>query len=329
MQTRNISSGGAVRNNGLVFLFALVGWCLYAELSSGIRAAVVVSSFSPPLAGFSASTASRRVHPRGRGSSSTLAAASDNDINGGNDGSGSNDAGASSSSLSNYQDLDGASKGIVGALTGIVNKASAAARASHQRDEAAMPPSSPTSAAAATAPLRSPEELLERLRKDYEERNYLWTGDLDLACFRKDCVFTDPTISFVGTDKFTENTQNLVPLVDAFAEDCRSDLLSISLGGGDGDVYVETHWNMVGALTASPWFFWKPRIDVIGRTKFWFRREGDASAGDGGDRGGTGTGGGGYTVYFYDESWEIAAWQALLQIVTPAGTFPSTTTSAT
>lgn len=93
-------------------------------------------------------------------------------------------------------------------------------------------------------------------------------------------------------------------------ESCRSDLLSISLGGdgdrkvdgeddgdGDGGVYVETRWNMVGSLTASPWLFWKPRIDVVGRTKFWFRREeGGPAAGDEG---------GGYRVYFYDESWEI------------------------
>lgn len=139
---------------------------------------------------------------------------------------------------------------------------------------------------------------------------------------------SDPTISFVGTKKFTENTQNLVPIVEAFAEDYRSELLSISLGNSskasdtnnknvidateaDG-FYVETRWNMVGSLTASPWFFWKPKIDVIGRTKFWFREEDSSS-------------GGGYKVYFYNESWEIGAWEALLQIITPAGTFPSTT----
>ena len=240
-----------------------------------------------------------------------------------------------SSSLSNYQDSDGASKGIVGSLTGIVNTAASAARASQLRDEASTPSSA--------AP-RSPEELLDRIRKDYEERNYLWTGDLDLACFCEDCVFTDPTISFVGTAKFTENTQNLVPIVEAFVEGCRSDLLSISLGGsgdddgdrkadgdgggggGEGGSYVETRWNMVGSLTASPWLFWKPRIDVVGRTRFWFRREkdggGPTAAGDGGD-GGRGRR---YRVYFYDESWEMPAWRALLQIVTPAGTFPGTAT---
>ena len=49
-----------------------------------------------------------------------------------------------------------------------------------------------------------------------------------------------------------------------------------------------------------------------GRTKFWFKRDINAP--------------GSYRVYFYDESWEIAAFQALLQLITPANTFPSTNT---
>lgn len=222
----------------------------------------------------------------------------------------------SSPTLSSYGDSDDASKGVVGSLTGLVNGVSSVARDEKE------PRTTATTTTTSAVP-QSPEELLERIRADYQERNYLWTGDLDLGCFDERCVFTDPTISFVGTDKFTENTQNLVPIVEAFAEDYRSDLLSISLGskasgndgGGGGDeYYVETRWNMVGSLTASPWLFWKPKIDVIGRTRFWFRNE-------------TGGKGSGYRVYFYDESWEMAAWKALLQIVTPAGTFPSSAQS--
>lgn len=224
----------------------------------------------------------------------------------------------SSPTLSSYGDSDDASKGIVGSLTGLVNGVSSVAR-----DEKKPRTTATTTTTTTTTPAvpQSPEELLERIRADYQERNYLWTGDLDLGCFDERCVFTDPTISFVGTDKFTENTQNLVPIVEAFAEDYRSDLLSISLGskasdndGGDDECYVETRWNMVGSLTASPWLFWKPKIDVIGRTRFWFRNE-------------TGGKGSGYRVYFYDESWEMAAWKALLQIVTPAGTFPGSARS--
>jgi hypothetical protein len=39
----------------------------------------------------------------------------------------------------------------------------------------------------------SPEELLARIRKEYIENNYLWTGNLDTSCFTPNCTFTDPT----------------------------------------------------------------------------------------------------------------------------------------
>ena len=59
---------------------------------------------------------------------------------------------------------------------------------------------------------------------------------------------------------------------------------------------------MVGELNAIPW---KPKIDVIGRTKFWYKQE------DGCDN---------FRVVFYDEEWEIPAGKALLQLITPSGT---------
>ncbi|VEU35787.1 unnamed protein product [Pseudo-nitzschia multistriata] len=232
-------------------------------------------------------------------------------------------------SLSTYSDSDGASKGIVGSLTGLVNRVSAASSSSSSSSGAAGE-NERASKASGDAPPASPGELVDRIRRDYEEKNYLWTGDLDLGCFREDCLFADPTISFVGKDKFVENTQNLVPIVEAVAEDYRSDLLSISLGSQRRDgkecSYVETRWNMVGSLTASPCLFWKPGIDVIGRTRFWF--ESDENAGRGGGESGKTESETALRVYFYDESWEVPAWKALLQILTPAGTFPSTSSSS-
>eukprot|EP00978_Attheya_sp_CCMP212_P016848 scaffold44486_cov46-Attheya_sp.AAC.2 len=128
-----------------------------------------------------------------------------------------------------------------------------------------------------------------------------------------DCRFTDPTLSFVGTDKFVSNVQNLRPIVDLLAEKdaCQSDLLDISINEEEG--YVQSRWNMVGRLTSLPW---KPKIDVIGRTKFWYRTVNDES-GDG--QANTN----GVRVYFYDECWEIPASQALLQLITPADTIPN------
>jgi hypothetical protein len=138
---------------------------------------------------------------------------------------------------------------------------------------------------------------MNRIRDDYVLRNYLWTGDIDLACFDENCRFTDPTISFESRDTFVRNTENLNILVDKLASGTKSDLLDISVT----EDYVESRWNMVGDLTGLPW---KPRIDVIGRTKFWYRKE---------------LNGGDLRVYFYDECWEMPAGKALLQLITPAG----------
>jgi len=211
---------------------------------------------------------------------------------------------------SGYEDSGAASKGLVSLLTNFVNAVQPNSKP--QSDTAAAPATidEDTSTISTTSPA-SPQELLERIRDDYIVKNYLWTGNIDLGAFDPDCRFTDPTLSFTGTDTFVKNIQNLRPIVKAVTQsqpdmettNCRSDLLGIELC----DDYVQTRWNMVGELKALPW---KPRIDVIGRTKFWFDS-------DNGNR-----------VYFYDEEWEIPAGRALLQIITPAGTIPNSSSSS-
>jgi hypothetical protein len=78
---------------------------------------------------------------------------------------------------------------------------------------------------------------------------------------------------------------------------------------------------MVGELNG---LFWKPKIDVIGQTKFWFRRTtvDDSSSNANGEEEVQASF---LQVYNYDEEWEIPAYQALLQLITPAGTFPNST----
>jgi hypothetical protein len=191
---------------------------------------------------------------------------------------------------SSYDDTDGASKGLVSSLTGLVNSLNTLNEAAGSTEGTKL--KCPT----------SPEELCNRIRDDYVAKNYLWTGKLDLDCFEDSCRFTDPTLSFFGTESFKKNTQSLVPLVIALVENYESILLDIELHPD----FIETRWNMVGELNG---LFWKPKIDVIGRTKFWYRDDSNL-------------------VYFYDEKWEVPAYQALLQLVTPADTFPNTLLSS-
>ena len=194
-------------------------------------------------------------------------------------------------------DSDSASKGFVSVLTSLVNSV-ADGWSMLFRSDTINPSLSTTDSVEdiriQKSPPKSSQELLDRIRDDYTMKNYLWTGDLDLnSNFDPSCRFTDPTLSFTGTDHYAKNIQNLRPILDRLTNisDCRSELLQIQSYDG----YIQTRWNMLGTLTGLPW---QPRIDVMGRTKFWYNNDT-------------------FQIYFYDEIWEIPASQALLQLITP------------
>ena len=198
---------------------------------------------------------------------------------------------------STYKTSDSSSKGIVSLLTGAVNCFMRESSNNNGQDETLveLPP-----------PPTSPNELMNKIRDDYVVNNYLWTGGIYLSAFEEDCRFTDPTLSFTGRDKFVSNVQKLRPIVDFLIEEngCESKLLDISLNEKEG--YVQSRWNMIGNLTRLPW---SPRIDVIGRTKFWYNKGDTRSSSDDSS----------YRVFFYDEEWEMPASRALLQLVTRPG----------
>jgi len=187
------------------------------------------------------------------------------------------------------------SKNIVSSLTNLVNFILLPFENSGSR-------STTSSASYKKPPPSSPSELLRNIEEDYTVKNYLWTGDIHLPAFENDCRFTDPTLSFIGLDRFVSNVKNLRIFTDLLVEECRSELLDITLNEEEG--YVQSRWNMVGDLTGLPW---KPRIDVVGNTKFWYKNVEDKQGIEG------------VRVFFYDEKWEMPAGKALLQLVTPAG----------
>lgn len=190
-----------------------------------------------------------------------------------------------------YETSSASSRGFVSSLTGIVNFFMKNNQSDDISDEYPAAP-------------RSPQELMKTIEQDYTVNNYLWTGDICITAFEPDCKFTDPTISFKGRQQYVSNVKNLVPIVEfltnkrVYTNDNSgpsSKLLDIILNDKEG--YVETRWNMFGELDALPW---KPVIDVIGRTKFWYNQTEECCR-----------------VFFYDEKWEIEAGAALKQIITP------------
>jgi len=188
-----------------------------------------------------------------------------------------------------------------------------------------------------SSPPSTPTQLMKKIQDDYQLQNYLWTGNIYTTAFEDQCRFTDPTLSFIGTEKFVSNVKNLQPILSFLTYDlrgieslptesgsaddsevniispysqCKSDLLDISIN--EEEQYVQTRWKMIGTLGKLPW---KPTINVIGRTKFWYR---STNAGKSTDDDSADDSLEGYKVYFYDEQWEIPANKALLQLITPS-----------
>ena len=171
-------------------------------------------------------------------------------------------------------------KGLVSALTSLVNAASGMSSVAD-------------SSAPDTRPPVTPAEVAEGVRGDFTERGYLWTGQISAELYDADAEFTDPTLSFRGLATFQRNLAALQPVLRAVLRTREIDLLALTQSGDEG--FVEAAWRMGGDL-ALPW---QPRIELTGRTRFYYSPA----------RGGR--------IVRYVESWDIPATEALLQIVRP------------
>jgi len=141
-------------------------------------------------------------------------------------------------------------------------------------------------------PAVTPRQLTAKLREDFSERGYLFTGEISSEIYDDDCVFTDPTLSFVGLETFERNLAALQPILNVLLGDDRRVILRKGPELNRRDQSVEAQWRMSGAIRLP----WKPRIELNGATKFSYdpSRKG--------------------RIVRYDETWEISAADALLQL---------------
>lgn len=179
-------------------------------------------------------------------------------------------------------------KQVVGGLTSVVNAVvpppkSLAERAAQRAAERA----------ADTSPPVSPEELLDGLRADFLEREYLFTGDITPNLYDEECVFTDPTLSFKGLATFERNLAALDPILNALLGDRAVELFDARLDKASN--CIECRWRMSGGINLP----WRPRIELRGRTRYSYdaARQG--------------------RIVRYDEFWESSAAEQLLALLRP------------
>eukprot|EP00913_Durusdinium_trenchii_P030536 g28604.t1 len=94
----------------------------------------------------------------------------------------------------------------------------------------------------------SREELVERLRADYD-RNYFLTGDIDVPLYTEDCEFADPFTSFRGRQRFVQNLKNLA---GGFITDFKVKLLDFKVSEEKEPTMVRSRL-LVQLELALPW----------------------------------------------------------------------------
>lgn len=85
------------------------------------------------------------------------------------------------------------------------------------------------------------QEVVDRLRKCFEEGQYYVSGNLDRGIFEPDCVFTDPTINVKGTEKYAKAVSEIFS-----PKTSQADLISLQITGSDK---IELEWRLAGVIT--------------------------------------------------------------------------------
>ena len=140
----------------------------------------------------------------------------------------------------------------------------------------------------------SVDALVEGLRSDFFEKEYLWSGKLDAELYAEECEFSDPTLSFTGLATFERNLKSLDPIIEKVVPPENRRVSLVDIRKDTENRVVTAKWRMVGDF-ALPW---RPRLELDGTTRFTYGSDG--------------------RIVSYDESWDnLSAVEALLTVLRP------------
>ena len=134
-----------------------------------------------------------------------------------------------------------------------------------------------------TSPPKSIRETYERIQQD-NDRSYFLSGEVDQNIYDPDCVFSDPFVSFSGTERFVTNLANLGSFITKYD----AKLLDYSQ---PDDVTIQTKL-MVKLELNLPW---KPVLAWPWGVKYTIDQDSNL-------------------VVNHEESWDIDAWEGTKQI---------------
>eukprot|EP00434_Breviolum_minutum_P018812 symbB.v1.2.016593.t1/scaffold1264.1/size127839/2 len=140
------------------------------------------------------------------------------------------------------------------------------------------------------------EELVERLRADYD-RNYFLTGDIDVPLYTEDCEFADPFTSFRGRQRFVQNLKNLA---GGFITNFKVKLLEFTVAEDEDPLLIRSRL-LVQLELALPW---RPLLGWV-----WGVDHRCASSNVNGTTG--------WQCFLHKESWEVSASEGVAMVFRP------------
>jgi len=131
----------------------------------------------------------------------------------------------------------------------------------------------------------SVDDVVAALEADYG-RAYFLTGNFTLGMYAEDCLFEDPTISFRGRSRYSQNLDLLVPFFDSPS----LQLENIDKGLRADTKFIIATWTLRTYLRLP----WRPLIAIRGNTTYDLDEE--------------------YKVVRHAESWDVSALEAIGQL---------------